>query len=496
MKKQGFIKGAAIMAAASVICKILSAVFKIPLDRFFLHEDGIAVFQSASSVFNVFVAICVTGIPIALSSLVARSDDEETSTLCKSTMYTVTAFCSVFAVILFVFAKEIATLLSGGGHAPAEFALRISSLALPFMGMISAGRGFFQGKSNMLPSALSQISESFIKAVLGTAVCAIFIKNGIKSGAAGAMAGVSLGAISAAIILFIYYRKNIPCRGKFSKNAAMKVIKLSLPVTLGAFGYTAVVLVDSLSVPSLLALKGADAIERLKLFGYLSRANTVYNLPATIITAVTLSAVPTVAAAIKNSGNLALSVQKSVKMILIVAFPCAFGLIFFSEWILALLYGSASHYELLALTGVLVIIMPYVQSTTAMLQAAQKVWSPIIAIFISIAIKIVLNILLIPRIGVMGAPVSTAVSFLVALGVNTFLFRKEMLQKKFLFTLLKIKLSAIFSCALARGVYSFKETPILLMISIGIAAVLYLSLIYILRCISKEEILQLRGESK
>lgn len=493
MKKQGFIKGAAIMAAASLVCKILSAVFKIPLDRFFLHEDGIAVFQSASSVYNVFLAICVTGIPIALSSLVARADDEETATLCKSTLYTVTAFCAVFAVIIFVFANEIATLLSGGGHAPAAYALRVSALALPFLGMISAGRGFFQGKSNMLPSALSQISESFIKAVLGTVVCAFLIKKGIESGAAGAMAGVCLGAISAAIILFTYYRKHIPRGGKFSKKAAISVIKLSLPVTLGAFGYTAVVLIDSLSVTSLLALSGADAAERLKLFGYLSRANTVYNLPATIITAVTLSAVPSVAAAIKNKGGLSESVQKSVKMILLVSFPCAFGLMLFSKPILSLLYASANHYELLSLTGLLVIIMPYVQATTAMLQAALKVWKPIVATFVSIVVKVILNFLLIPEIGVDGAPIATAVSFLIALGINTFLFRKELLQRKFIFTIVKVMLCALAACAFARGIYLFKETPIILMVSIGVAVAVYFILIYASRSVSKEELLQLKG---
>lgn len=481
------------MAAASVICKILSAVFKIPLDRFFLHEDGIAVFQSASSVYNVFLAICVTGIPIALSSLAARSDDEETATLCKSTLYTVTVFCSVFALLLFIFAKEIATLLSGGGHAPAEYALRISALALPFLGMISAGRGFFQGKSNMLPSALSQISESFIKAVLGTVICALLIKNGIESGAAGAMAGVCLGAVSAAVILFIYYRKHIPRGGRFSKKAAVSVIQLSLPVTLGAFGYTAVVLVDSLTVTSLLALRGADAVERLKLFGYLSRANTVYNLPATIITAVTLSAVPSVATAIKNKSGLTENVQKSVKMIMIVAFPCAFGLMFFAKPILALLYASANYYELLALTGILVIIMPYVQATTAMLQAALKVWKPIVATFISIAIKIILNFILIPKMGVIGAPVSTAVSFLAALSINTFLFRKELLQKSFIFTIIKIMLSALIACACARGLYLIKETTVMLVASIGVAAVVYFILIYILGSVSREELLQLKG---
>ena len=76
MKKQSFLHGAAILAAASVLCKIMSAALKIPLDRLFLHEEGIGVYQSAYSIYNVFLAFCVTGIPIALSSLIAGKEKE------------------------------------------------------------------------------------------------------------------------------------------------------------------------------------------------------------------------------------------------------------------------------------------------------------------------------------------------------------------------------------------------------------------------------------
>lgn len=488
MKKQSFVKGAAIMAAASMLCKILSAVFKIPLDRFFLHEDGIAVFQSASAIYNVFLAICVTGIPIALSSLIARADEKEASDFYKSTLYVVTTFCVVSASVIFIFSEKIAVLLSGGGDALASPALRISALALPFLGVISASRGFFQGKSNMMPSAFSQISESFIKAVLGTVICALAVSGGISRGAAGAMMGVSLGAVSAAVILYIFYRKNNNEKGVFKKEMALKVLKLSLPVTLGAFGYTAVILIDTLSVTSLLASSGEALNERLSLFGYLSRSNTVYNLPATIITAVTMSAVPLVSLAVKNGTGLKESVQKSVKMIFLVASPCAFGLIFFAKWILLLLYSSSAQHSLLAITGAMVLVIPYVQATSAMLQASNKVWSPIASTGIAVLLKTVLNFILIPKLGIVGAPIATVAGFLVAFIINTFLFRKELIRKEFIFTVVKILLCAFLSCGAAKLVFSISESYLMLVASIGIAAVVYALLSLALGLITKEDI--------
>ncbi len=488
MKKQSFVKGAAIMAAASALCKVLSAVFKIPLDRFFLHEDGIAVFQSASAIYNVFLAICVTGIPIALSSLIAQSDDEEAATLYKSTLYTVTAFCVVCAAAIFIFSENIAMLLSGGGNAPASMALKISALALPFLGIISAGRGFFQGKSNMVPSALSQISESFIKAVLGTLICALFVKQGIKYGAAGAMVGVSLGAVSSAVILYIFYKKNNAAKGVFRKEAAAKVLKLSLPVTLGAFGYTAALLIDTLSVTSLLASSGVGLNERLSLFGYLSRANTIYNLPATIITAVTMSAVPLVSAAVKNGEALKESVQNSVRLIFLVAAPCAFGLMFFAKWIFLILYSSSAQFNLLEITGLMVLIIPCVQASTAMLQASNRVWSPIAATGFAIILKTVLNFILIPERGIVGAPIATVAAFLVAFIVNIILFRKELIRKDFIFTVIKILFCAFISCGAAKLIFSLKENLVMLVLAIFIAAVLYAGLSFACRLVTKEDI--------
>lgn len=487
MKKQSFVTGAAILAAASILCKVLAAVFKIPLDRFFLHEDGIAVYQSANSVYNIFLAICITGIPMALSSLIARCDNEKAATYLKSTLAVVTAFCSIFAAVLFIFAGNIAHIMSGGSYAPQEKSLKMVALALPMLGITSASRGFFQGRGNMLPSALSQISESFIKAFFGILLCAIFVKNGMESGAAGAMAGVTLGAFTAAVILLLFLRHNAPRCGTFSKEAAIEVLFLSLPVTLGTFGYAAVMLADSFTFTNALASCGVQAHERLRLFGYLSRSNMVYNLPATVITAVATSAVPAVSEAVKNAAPIKNSVQKAVKLILVAEAPCAFGLMLFAKWIFLLLYGSSSHFELLALTGLAVLIIPYVQATTVMLQATGKAWKPIASVVAAILIKILLNYLLIPHFSASGAPIATACAFMIALLYNTFLLKKELLQKDFLLLSAKIILSGAAACTLARLIFSLKETNLMLAASIILAAIIYFAMLLIMKCITKED---------
>ena len=489
IKKQSFIYGAAVLAAASLLCKIMSAAMKIPLDRFFLHEEGIAVYQSAYSIYNVFLAICVTGIPIALSSLVASSEREEGEVLAKSTGVLVTLFCLVGAVLLFAFSRPIAKILSGGGKPEAQLSLQILAPALLVMGIISSRRGYFQGKCTMTPSAYSQLAESFIKVVFGITLCAFFMRKGIAHGAFGAMCGVSLGAVISAAILELYYRKNVKIKVKADLRAAMKVIKLSLPMTLGAFGFTGVMLIDSLTTSKILSLYGVGELERLKMFGYLTRANTIYNLPATIITAIAASAVPAVSAAFakRDKDSLSENTLRGVKLIFIVAFPCALGMMLFSKEILNLLYLGSPHYMLLVLTGVMILLLPYIQVATAMLQALGRVWTPIWVTVGALCLKVILNFVFIKAFGIEGAPLATIIAFVPAFIINTVLLYKSVSMRGSAVHL-KIALCAIVSCIAARLLYELHETTLMLLVSIAFAGAVYAAGIFLSGCIKKEEL--------
>lgn len=62
MKRQGFIKGSAILLAMVLITKILGLLYKIPLTNL-LGGTGMGYFASAFSVFTPVFAIVVSGIP-------------------------------------------------------------------------------------------------------------------------------------------------------------------------------------------------------------------------------------------------------------------------------------------------------------------------------------------------------------------------------------------------------------------------------------------------
>ena len=214
----------------------------------------------------------------------------------------------------------------------------------------------------------------------------------------------------------------------------------------------------------------------------------MYNLPATIITAFAASAVPAIAAVKANAEKLSEETKRAIKLIFLAAFPCALGMALFSGEILTLLYNSSSHYALLALAGGMIVVMPFVQTTTAMLQTLGKVWQPIIVTVCSIILKILLNFVFVAKTGVEGAPLATILAFLPAMLMNTFMLSKKTSIRGVVPVTIKLLISAGISCVTARIIYNVHQTAIALIFAVALAAVIYGGLVIINRCITKEEL--------
>ena len=72
MKRQGFLKGSAILLGMVVITKALGLLFKIPLTHI-LGGTGMGYFSSAFAVFTPIFAIVVSGIPSTIARMTAEN---------------------------------------------------------------------------------------------------------------------------------------------------------------------------------------------------------------------------------------------------------------------------------------------------------------------------------------------------------------------------------------------------------------------------------------
>ena len=71
-QRQSFISGAAVLAAAVAVTKVLGAVYKIPLGNL-LDKEGMAHFYVAYNIYSLLLILSTAGLPLALSRLVSQA---------------------------------------------------------------------------------------------------------------------------------------------------------------------------------------------------------------------------------------------------------------------------------------------------------------------------------------------------------------------------------------------------------------------------------------
>ena len=72
MKKQSFLGGAAVLALATAVVKLIGMFFKIPL-QMVIHEAGYGYFTTAYDIYSVLLMISTTGLPVAISRMISEA---------------------------------------------------------------------------------------------------------------------------------------------------------------------------------------------------------------------------------------------------------------------------------------------------------------------------------------------------------------------------------------------------------------------------------------
>ena len=161
MKKNTFFGGAAILAATTLIVKLIGAIYKIPLANI-LTDPAYADFDSAYSVYGVFLTFSTAGLPVALSKLISESLALERRNQVRRTFRL--AFAAFLALGLFSFfcMSVLAVPLSTYAlkNPKAVYCVVALSPSVLCVCMVSAFRGYFQGHFNMTPTGVSQIIEA------------------------------------------------------------------------------------------------------------------------------------------------------------------------------------------------------------------------------------------------------------------------------------------------------------------------------------------------
>ena len=254
-KKNTFFGGVAILTVGTILVKIIGALYKIPLVNI-LGESAYGDFNAAYNVYNFFLTISTAGLPVALSKMISEASAldrrNQVQKILRVALITFLVLGTVSFLCMSVLAGPMSNIIIN--NSSAVYCVMALSPAVFCVCVMSAFRGYAQGHSNMVPTTVSQIIESFLKLVvgLGLATLLVYLVLPRNIAAAGAAAGVSVGTIVALLyLIFQYIRAR---RGKIHRTAdepddtrdiLIRLLKLGIPITLGSAAVSIVTLIDT-----------------------------------------------------------------------------------------------------------------------------------------------------------------------------------------------------------------------------------------------------------
>lgn len=449
-------EGAAVLVVAHLVVKIIGACFKIPLANI-LQETGMAYFTRAYNLYAALFVMATAGLPVAVSKMVseslAKENFAESKKILKAAIALLTIIGSIGTCVLFFGARSFA---EGAFNSPGSYLSIVAiSPAILFISILSAFRGYFQGHSNMVPTAYSEVLEAVSKLVIGLLGAYLLMSVSSEVAAAGAISGVTLGGLLALILLVFFYFKNRKStsltnatEASSSKKIFVRLLTIAVPITIGAAVMSLTNVIDTFMISNRLSSITVDesifktlteffgvsvndarigesitsAAADVMYGSYSGYAMSLFNLPPSIVTSISMSIVPAISAAlaIKNHSQAKLLTESSIRITTMFALPCAIGMSVLSSPILVALYNNSRAQDTLALLSLAIIFVCIVSVTTSILQAAGHVFIPVRNMLIGGAFKIVSNYILIavPELNIGGAPISTFCCYLIIAGLN------------------------------------------------------------------------------
>lgn len=441
-KKQSFLLGAALLAAATIIVKIIGALYKIPLGNV-IGDAGFGYFNTAYDIYSVLLMISTAGLPVAMSRLIAESASlgnyGQIQRTFRTAQFMFRFLGSVGSILMIFFCRQLANFMNSPNSWAAIAALGPASF---LMCQTSAFRGFFQGQGNMRPTSYSEVLEALCKLFVGLGL-AFFImkaKNDTPLAAGGAILGVTSGSAVATIFMYVSYRnfvKDQPLQGgpvDSVGKTAKRILAIAIPITVGSAGLQIITLIDAKVVMSqLIGPAGFSQDEADALKGIYNFAQTIFNLPCAFIPPITISVLPAITEQItlRNHKGAQRIEESAARVTGLITLPCAVGLAVMSNPVMALLRGYQGETlriaaTLLAILGACVVFNSIVLLTNSMMQAHGYVYLPVMNMFLGGIIKIIVNYTLVsnPALNIMGAPVGTLCCYLSITILNVFAMHK------------------------------------------------------------------------
>ncbi len=502
-----FIRGALLLSIGGLLAKILGALYRIPLTNI-LGSYGMGLYQLVFPPYILFLTVAQAGVPMALSRIIAANSQLGESAKSNKVFWLCFRWLALLGVLGAVTLMLTSSLIAEAqGNADTAQYFVLVAPALVFVPITNVFKSYFQGNMNMLPSSVTTVIEQIVKLTVGLAVASYYMPD-VSLAVGGAVLAITVSECASMLIMggvfVVHKHKNkLPIVWSIDRAERSAVLKdiahIAFPVALGSFVMQLSQVVDSIMVVNLLS-----SVDATSLYGlWTGPVNSMLGLPIALSAGVAVSALPSITKTYVagDTANLSRSYNSAIKLTVVIALPCAMGMSLLSENILSLLYSSLPASEihisavLLSISALSIVFLAVVQTAVSLLHAVGKPYVSVIVLAVSIAVKAIVNALLLPidSINIYGAAISETLCYLFSM-ICVIIYTSKVLHLSLDVgnTVLKpIAASLVMTLAItamSATVPQFVGSTIGTLCTIALSGLVYLAVTVLLRVFDTEEI--------
>lgn len=536
-KTGGFLLHGGILAAASILVRLIGMIYRIPMVNI-IGSEGSGYYANAYSVYNILLLLSSYSLPLSVSKMVSARLTVHKWNETKRVLVTAIVFAGavgfLFALITFFSADFFCSvIIRSPKSALALKCLAPTVLIMAFLGVL---RGFFQGHETMVPTAVSQILEQIVNAFVSVGMAAILFHAGAEVylegtaeplsasfGAAGGTIGTGLGALTALVffvVLYVKYRPGFLARASKdrSKNPApygklLHILTMTaVPVILSTAVFNAVELIDASFFNNAMAIRGMEEKAYSAVWGdYNNAFLLLIHLPVAVASAIGSALVPSLSAAYARHDHdtVRRKTALAIRVTLLFSIPVALGEMAIGGNLASLLFSGLGEQAPLFLTagGFSVIAFSMSTVTNAILQGINRMKIPVIHAVISLVGHAALTALILfvfradifaviilytvfgTAIAVLNLVVIARLTGFVLKPVRSILFP---FVASFFMVLICLLVSFLFSRVLSGRLLHF----VIVFVSLIFGGAVYLLLVILFGCVSKKMLSELPGGTK
>jgi len=418
------VKGAIVLAGAGLIGKVLGASYRIPVQNL-LGDEGFYIYQQIYPILGLALMLSLYGFPSAVAKI-ASGFEEEGQVAGWRNFYmpawvVLMITCVLFWAVLYISSGLLASVIGDGKLRQLYESASFVFLAIPFTAVL---RGMCRVDADMVPVAKSQLAEQIIRVafIIGAAtVIGSGAVNLYRIGTAAAIAAL-LGAASAVFILGNHFRKNslkesAPV-GHFSwRYHASALLGIGIVATLNHALLLIIQLGDMLTMLPSLRHFGLNFNEAVIEKGIFDRGQPLIQIGSVLGSALALSVMPAISQRKlrEEPGIYGPFMRIAFKLSIAIGTGATLGLILIFPEANRLLFEDDAGTGALRILIFSVLISSVAITMAAMLQGLGFYRRTAYWILVCFASKIVLNLLLVPLLGITGGALATVLALLLML---------------------------------------------------------------------------------